>query len=131
LFKGDFKSTVKEQPGSSSVVQAIANDRYAIGYSGIGYRTADVRVVPLAERTGGPAVPADAERAYSGEYPLARFLYLSVNYRPDSSLDPLRREFLRYVLSRDGQQDVSKDGYLPVTKAIAARGLDSVGAGVK
>ncbi len=131
LFKGDFKSTVKEQPGSSSVVQAIANDRYAIGYSGIGYRTADVRAVPLAERTGGPAVPADAERAYSGEYPLARFLYLSVNYRPDSSLDPLRREFLRYVLSRDGQKDVSKDGYLPVTKAIAARGLDSVGAGVK
>lgn len=127
LFKGDFKSTVKEQPGSSSVVQAIANDRYAIGYSGIGYRTADVRAVPLAVRAGQPAVAAEAENAYAGTYPLARFLYLSVNYKPGGSLDPLRREFLRYVLSADGQASVLKDGYLPVTAPIAARALQSVG----
>ena len=48
LFKGDFKDTVKEQPGSSAVVQGVASDKYGIGYSGIGYKTADVRAVPLA-----------------------------------------------------------------------------------
>lgn len=127
LFKGDFKPTVKEQPGSSSVVQAIANDRYAIGYSGIGYRTADVRAVPLAQRAGQAGVAAEAENAYAGRYPLARFLFLSVNYKPGGSLDPLRREFLRYVLSADGQESVLKDGYLPVTAPIAQRALESVG----
>ncbi|MDA0970149.1 MAG: phosphate ABC transporter substrate-binding protein [Planctomycetota bacterium] len=127
LFKGDFKPTVKEQPGSSSVVQAIANDRFAIGYSGIGYRPADVRAVPLALRQNEAAMAAEAENAYAGRYPLARFLFLSVNFKPGGSLDPLRREFLRYVLSADGQAGVLKDGYLPVTAPIAKRALESVG----
>lgn len=127
LFKGDFKTSVKEQPGSSAVVQAIANDRFAIGYSGIGYRTADVRTVPLSLGSGQAAVAAESENAYAGTYPLARFLYLSVNYKPESDLDPLRREFIRYVLSSDGQNSVLKDGYLPVTAPIAERALDSFG----
>jgi len=127
LFKGDFKPTVKEQPGSSTVVQAVASDKFGIGYSGIGYKTADVRAVPLAGKAGAKAIMPEPEFAYSGEYPLARFLYLSVNYKPGSTLDPLRREFLRYVLSGSGQTDVKKDGYLPVTAPIAKRALDSVG----
>jgi phosphate transport system substrate-binding protein len=127
LFKGDFKPTVKEQPGSSSVVQAIASDKFAIGYSGIGYLTADVRPVPLAPKPGSKAVPVEPTFAYTGEYPLARFLYMSVNHKPGSELDPLRREFIRYMLSADGQADVKKDGYLPVTAAVAKRALESVG----
>jgi phosphate transport system substrate-binding protein len=127
LFQGDFKPTVKEQPGSSAVVQAVANDIAGIGYSGIGYRTADVKAVPLAPRSGVSAVPPQAAFAYSGEYPLARFLLLSVNHKPGTQLDPLRREFLRYVLSASGQADVLKDGYLPVTAAIARRGLGMAG----
>jgi phosphate transport system substrate-binding protein len=128
LFKGDFKPTVKEQPGSSAVVQAVASDRYAIGSSGIGYRTADVRVVPIAAKSGRPPVAPEAATAYSGDYPLARFLSLSVNHKPGTALDPLRREFLRYVLSARGQVDVGKDGYLPVTAAVAKRALAAVGA---
>jgi len=131
LFKGDFKPTVKEQPGSSAVVQAVASDRYAIGYSGIGYRTADVRAVPLSIKPGGPAVATEPKFAYSGEYPLARFLLLSVNHKPGSKLDPLRAEFLRYCLSADGQRDVLKDGYLPVTAAIAKRAFGSLGLDTK
>jgi phosphate transport system substrate-binding protein len=127
LFKGDFKTTVKEQPGSSAVVQAVASDKFAIGYSGIGYKTADVKAVPLAAKAGAAAVVPEPANAYSGEYPLSRFLYLSVNYKPGSALDPLRREFLRYVLSAEGQANVLKDGYLPVTGPIAKRALDSVG----
>jgi len=118
LFKGDYKDSVKEQPGSSSVVQGIATDKYAIGYSGIGYRTADVRAVPLSAATGGACVDATPENAYNGQYPLARFLYLYVNKSPQGSLDPLRREFLGYVLSSAGQEAVVKDGYLPLPAGL-------------
>lgn len=126
LFNGDFKDSVKEQPGSSAVVQGVASDKYAIGYSGIGYKTADVRAVPLvnARKKVIEAVP---ENAYTGEYPLSRFLLLYANHRPGGELDPLRREFIKFVFSKEGQQDVVKDGYFPVTATIAARALRSVG----
>jgi phosphate transport system substrate-binding protein len=127
LFKGDCKDSVKEQPGSASVVQAVASDKYGIGYSGIGYKTADVRAVPLKLDEAAEAVPAVAEHAYDGTYPLARFLYLYVNYRPGSALDPLRKEFVKYLFSREGQQNVVKDGYYPINAKIAAEDLASVG----
>lgn len=123
LFGGDYKDSVKEQPGSSSVVQGVATDKYAIGYSGIGYKTADVRAVPLAAKEGDRFVDAAAENAYTGEYPLARFLYVYVNKKPGTPLDPLRREFVRYVFSRQGQEAVVKDGYYPVPARLAAQQL--------
>lgn len=119
LFKGDFKDEVKEQPGSSSVVQGVASDKFAIGYSGIGYKTADVRAVPLAAKAGEPAFETNMENVYSGDYPLARYLLLYVNKKPGEKLDPLRAEFLRYALSREGQEAVIKDGYLPIPATIA------------
>jgi len=128
LFKGDYKDSVKEQPGSSAVVQGIASDRYAIGYSGIGYKTADVRAVPLARNAAAPCYEANEQNAYSGEYPLARFLYIYVNVNPNQPLDPLRREFIRYVVSEQGQRATVKDGYFPVTKLIADEDLKSIGA---
>ena len=127
LFKGDFKDAVKEQPGSSSVVQGVGGDRFAIGYSGIGYKTEDVRAVPIAAAQGEPFYPPNDETAYDGTYPLARFLYLYVNARPGRPLDPLRREFIRYVFSRQGQEDVVRDGYLPVTADLAAEAIGSLG----
>ena len=127
LFKGDFKTSVKEQPGSSAVVQSVASDKYGIGYSGVGYRTADVRALPLAPKQGAAAISTEPKIAYSGEYPLSRFLYLSVNHKPGSTVDPLRGEFIRYVLSATGQAEVIKDGYLPITAPVAKRALGSVG----
>ena len=67
------------------------------------------------------------ENAYTGEYPLARFLYVYVNHRPGSQMDPLRREFIRYMFSRQGQEDVVKDGYYPVTAEIAKDNLARAG----
>jgi phosphate transport system substrate-binding protein len=127
LFKGDFKDTVKQQAGSSAVVQAVGGDKFGIGYSGIGYGTADVRALPLAAKKGEPAVAPEPKAAYEGEYPLARFLWLSLGHKPGDQFDPLRREFLRYVLSADGQADVKKDGYLPVTGQVADEALTKVG----
>lgn len=127
LFKGDYKSSVKEQPGSSSVVQGVASDKFGIGYSGIGYKTADVKAVALAAREGGKMIGATADNAYTGEYPLARMLFMYVNHKPNSDLDPLRREFIKYVFSKQGQEDVLKDGYYPVTAPVARKALESVG----
>lgn len=125
LFKGDYKSTVKEQPGSSSVVQGVASDKAGIGYSGIGYKTADVEPVPLAGKPGGAFVPAAADRA--SDYPLARFLLVYVNKKPNEALDPLRREFIKLIFSKQGQEVVVKDGYIPVSYEVAKKTLATLG----
>ena len=126
LKNGDYKDEVKEQPGSASVVQGVTVDRYAIGYSGIGYATAGVRAVPLAEKAGGACVEASADNAYAGKYPLARFLYVYVNRAPGKALDPLMREFVRFVFSKEGQEAVIKDGYFPVPTSIAKEEIGKV-----
>jgi phosphate transport system substrate-binding protein len=126
LKNGDFKDSVKEQPGSASVVQGITVDRFAIGYSGIGYATAGVRAVPLSEKDGDKCVDATADNAYNGSYPLARFLYVYVNKAPNKPLDPLVREFARLMFSREGQEAVVKDGYFPIPAAVAKEELNKV-----
>jgi phosphate transport system substrate-binding protein len=126
LKNGDFKDEVKEQPGSASVVQGVTVDRYGMGYSGIGYATAGVRAVPLAEKEGGKCFEADPDNAYSGSYPLSRFLYVYVNKAPGKALDPLTREFLKLVLSKEGQEVVIKDGYFPITAGVAKEELNKI-----
>jgi phosphate transport system substrate-binding protein len=126
LKNGDYKDEVKEQPGSASVVQGVTVDRFAVGYSGIGYATAGVRAVPLAEKEGAKCYEADPDNAYSGSYPLSRFLFVYVNKAPGKGLDPLTREFVRLILSREGQGVVIKDGYFPITAGIAKEELNKV-----
>lgn len=124
---GDYKDSVKEQPGSSSVVQSVTSDMYAIGYSGVGYKTAGVKAVELSEKKGSRCFSADAEYAYTGKYPLARFLYLYVNKKPNTNLEPLRAEFLKLVFSKQGQEVVIKDGYFPLPSKLASKELESLG----
>lgn len=119
LCKGDFKSSVNEQPGSASVVQSVTASLNGIGYSGIGYKTSGVRAVPLAKKPGKPFVAATNENALNGSYPLARFLYVYVNKKPNQPLAPLEREFIKMVLSRQGQLVVVKDGYIPLPARVA------------
>ncbi len=119
LGKGDFKSGVKEQPGSSAVVQGVGSDLYAIGYSGIGYRTSGVRTVPLS-LDGKEFFDATYENTLTGDYPLARFLAVYVNKKPGAPLDKLTLEFLKFVLSKEGQAVVEKDGYFPMPAEVAA-----------
>src|SRR5262245_42278329 len=114
LCNGDYKDTVKEQPGSASVVQGVSEDQYGIGYSGIGYKTSGVKALALAAKDGEAAIEPDPEQVYGGKYPLSRFLYVYVNRAPNKPLDPLVQQFLLYVLSKEGQEVVVKDGYLPL-----------------
>ena len=127
LFKGDYLDEVKEQPGSASVVQGVTEDRYGVGYSGIGYRTSGVRVVPLAEAEEMPFEDASLANVLDGSYPLGRFLYLYVNKTPGEPLDPLVREFARFVFSREGQEIVIKDGYMPVPFEVVVEELAMLG----
>lgn len=117
LCDGDFRATNNEQPGSSAVVQGVAEAINAIGYSGIGFETAGVRAIAL----GNPPVLPTAENALDGSYPLARFLYIAVNKDPNRGFPPLEREFLRMVLSRQGQEVVARDGFIPLPESAAAR----------
>jgi phosphate transport system substrate-binding protein len=126
LKNGDYKDTVKEQPGSASVVQGVTEDRYAIGYSGAGYRTSGVRAVPLSEQPTGPFYAGTYEEVTSSKYPLSRFLYVYVNKAPGKSLDPLPLEFLKLVMSKEGQEVVVKDGYMPLTPAIVKEELGKI-----
>jgi phosphate transport system substrate-binding protein len=114
LCNGDYKDTVKEQPGSASVVQGVTADASGIGYSGIGYKTSGVKALDLATKDGQPYGKADPADVYGGKYPLARFLLVYVNRPPGRPMDPMVREFVRFALSKEGQEIVVKDGYLPV-----------------
>ena len=126
LCKGDYKNTVNEQPGSASVVQSVSASINGIGYSGIGYTTSSVRTVPLSRETGMEFVSASPENAIAGKYPLSRFLYVYVNKAPGKPLPPLTAEFVKLVLSREGQEVVVKDGYIPLPAAVAERELSKI-----
>jgi phosphate transport system substrate-binding protein len=121
LCGGDFKSSINEQPGSSAVVRGVEQTVGGIGYSGIGYRTSGVRVVPLSKEHGGPVFEATGDNAATGDYPLARFLYIAANQHPTNGWNPLEREFFRMVLSKDGQGVVHRDGYVTLSAAAAER----------
>ncbi|QGX40877.1 PstS family phosphate ABC transporter substrate-binding protein [Permianibacter aggregans] len=121
LCKGDFKDTVAEQPGSASVVQSIAGSLNAIGYSGIGYKTSGVRALPLSDKDFSGYVEASPENAIEGKYPLSRFLYVYVNKKPNQPLAPLEAEFIKMVMSKQGQEIVVKDGYIPLPASVAAK----------
>ena len=118
---------MKQQPGSAEVVQNVANDKFAIGYSGLGYKTEGVRTVPLAAFYGAQCYDTTAEATYSGKYPVARYLYIYLNKAPDEPLDPLRAEFIKYILSKDGQTLTEEGGYFPISNEIRECDLDALG----
>lgn len=121
LYKGDYKDTVKEQPGSAAVVMGITEDKAGIGYSGIGYVTSGVKAIALSKKEGGEAYEATMENVIAGKYPLSRMLYIYVVKEPNKPLPALQQEFLKFVLSKEGQAIVSKDGFLPLPAALAAK----------
>lgn len=121
LNKGDYKDTVKEQPGSASVVLGVTEDKAGMGYSGIGYKTSGVKALALSGKDGEKAFEPSYENVLENKYPLGRMLYIYVAKEPNKPLPPVVKEFLTYVLSKEGQEIVIKDGYLPLTAAAAAK----------
>ncbi|HAS8383050.1 TPA: phosphate ABC transporter substrate-binding protein PstS family protein [Vibrio vulnificus] len=126
LCGGDFKSQVNEQPGSASVVQSVASTLSGIGYSGVGYRVAGVRLLPIAKR-GNEFVYPSRENILTGDYPLSRYLYVYVNKHPNKPLSPIEAEFIKFIYSAQGQALVEKDGYVSITRDFAQAELAKVG----
>lgn len=126
LCGGDFKSQVNEQPGSASVVQSVASTLSGIGYSGVGYRVAGVRLLPIAKR-GNEFVYPSRENILTGDYPLSRYLYVYVNKHPNKPLSPIEAEFIKFIYSAQGQALVEKDGYVSITEEFAKQELAKVG----
>ncbi|MDO8946328.1 MAG: PstS family phosphate ABC transporter substrate-binding protein [Desulfocapsaceae bacterium] len=123
LSKGDYKDTVKEQPGSASVVMGVTENRSGIGYSGIGYKTSGVKAVALSAKEGEAAAEPNYENVLSGKYPLSRTLYIYVGKEPNKPLPAVTAEFLKFVLSKEGQEIVVKDGYLPLPSEVVEKEL--------
>ena len=127
LNNGDYKDELKQQSDSEGVVRGVASDKSAIGYSGLGYKTNEVRTVPLASYDGGKCYDTSAEATFSGDYPIARYLYIYLNKKPNEQLDPLRTEFIKYILSKDGQTQTEMGGYYPITNVIREQDLKRLG----
>lgn len=125
LDKGDFKASVKEQPGSASVVQGVENDLGGIGYSGIGYKTSGVRALPISHKSG-PVEPTQVN-VDNQSYPISRYLYVYINVDPAKGADPLVKEFIKYVCSKQGQEVSIKDGYFPLHTRKAKEMMELIG----
>ena len=114
LCGGEYRADVVVWPGHGATVAAVAGNREAIGYAGIGYVDGLVKPLAFAPAEDAPAVAPVMENVMNGDYALARPLYLYVNQRPDRTPAPLPATFLAYVLSDDAQALVSQEGFLPL-----------------
>jgi phosphate transport system substrate-binding protein len=126
LGGGDFKPSLRQEKGSEAVVASVEADAGAIGYSGIGYKTVGVRAISVST-PGKSCSEPNFENAYSRKYPLARGLYIYVMKNPASPLEPMIGEFIKYILSRDGQSLAAAGHYYPVTNKIRNHELTRLG----
>ncbi|MEZ5993142.1 MAG: phosphate ABC transporter substrate-binding protein PstS family protein [Planctomycetota bacterium] len=124
LFKGDYKRSVVEQPGSAAVVQSVSTDRTAVGYCGIAYKTEGVRAVPLSSNTENDAFEPNQENCNNGKYPLARYLYIYFNRAPGKAVSPALRELFKFIHSKDGQAIVEKNGFIALNEKAIAKFTD-------
>jgi phosphate transport system substrate-binding protein len=108
---------------AEEINQAIAHDKYAIGFNR--FRKDEPNVRRLAVGQGeGPPVPHSIETVQNGTYPLATQVYFYTTVLPGDQMNPMAKEFLRFILSQEGQAEVERDGkYLPLTAEVVREQL--------
>gem|GEM_PF-67164 len=128
LCEGDFKATVNELPGSSSVVLSIASSVGGLGYAALGRFDENVKALSIGTQTQDNTVyiEPNTENITSGTYPFSRYLYIVVNKPPNEPLPVLERAFLTFILSDEGQKMVSENGYYSVDKQLRDKQLASI-----
>ena len=113
--RGEWREDINYDKVVFPLAGRVAADRYGIGYSGVAYIDAGVKMLPLGETKSGPFYAPSYENVARATYPLSRVLYLNINKAPGKPLNPALREFLRFILSREGQQQVLNEAlYLPL-----------------
>lgn len=130
LLGSSIREDMVSHKTNIEIVNAVAKDEGGIGFGGLSYATSDIKTVPLAFTEGQEFVAIDSPEAAMGYYPLVRRLQLVVKHDPKQELKPVEREFIRYVFSRLGQEDVVKAGYQAIPARPARVALDSVGLGL-
>jgi ABC-type phosphate transport system substrate-binding protein len=114
LNGGAWSGAVREGSIADTAL-AIARDPGAIGFGGFEEGGPGLKTVAVAAREGGPFYEGNAENASSGRYPLTRYMYIRLNRKPGESLPSQVKEFLRYILSREGQEPILYSAYFPLT----------------
>lgn len=117
LCNGDYQAQVQQLPSSSSIIQTVANGRGAMGYASVGYQSSGVKTLAIASSAAEPAYQVNAYNVQTGLYPLARSLFLMINQQPGKPFSPVLAEFLKFVLSDDGQFIVVQEGYFPIAES--------------
>jgi phosphate transport system substrate-binding protein len=113
--RGEWRTDLNFSDVVFPIAHAVAKDRYALGYTGLAYLDAPVKVIALQANADGTAIPASYEAVARADYPLSRLTFFNVNRKPGTRLDPGIEEFLRFILSREGQAMVRDQGtYLPL-----------------
>jgi phosphate transport system substrate-binding protein len=106
--RGEWRDDIAFSPTVFALAGNVARDKYGIAYDGIAYLDAPVKVLALGPTAAGPFVAPSYENVAAATYPLSRLIYFNVNRAPGKPLDPVVTEFLRFVLSREGQAIVQK-----------------------
>jgi len=97
----------------------LAKDPDGIAFTGMQFKNSGVKYLAIAENENGPYVEPTLQTTADRTYPMVRCIYIFLNRTPGTPIDPKLKEFLRYVLSRQGQEDVKKEGdFLPLTPAL-------------
>lgn len=118
--RGAWRAGIRTSPTVFPIAAHVARDPDGIGYSGLAFLDAAVKLLPLQRDPGGPFVAPTYGAVASARYPLARLVYLNLDRTPGRPLAPALAEFLRFIVSRDGQQQVLDQGiYLPLRAAQA------------
>ena len=129
LLGSPFRDDLQTHPTNVKMLQAIAKDPSAIGFSGLSYATPQVRAVPISFAEGEDFVAVDSAEAARGRYPLVRQLQFVVKHDPKEKMPAVEQEFIKYVFSRLGQEDVVKAGFQAIPARPARVALDAVGLG--
>jgi phosphate transport system substrate-binding protein len=107
-------------PAGEGMMQDLSKDRYGIAYAAMPFLTPQTKALALSTN-GGKYVELSLDNVQNRSYPLIREVYYYLKREKGKPVDPKAKEFMRYVLSRDGQAAIQRDGkYLPLT-AEAAR----------
>jgi phosphate transport system substrate-binding protein len=130
MLGSPLREDIVSHKSNIGIVEAVAKDKGAIGFGGLSYATSDVKAVPLALFEGQDFVAIDSPEADQGLYPLVRRLQLVVKHNPKQELDPVQREFIKYIFSQLGQEDVIKAGFQAIPARPARVALDAVGLGL-
>jgi phosphate transport system substrate-binding protein len=127
LQGGEFRAGMTEEKDNLTLVKAIQADPNAIGFSGEMYQISGIKAVPISWKAGEAAYEIDSLADEHGSYPLVRPLQFVIDQAPDKELPAAEREFLKYVFSHSGQEDVVKAGFHPISAAPAKTALSAVG----